>query len=126
MEIKKPRPKYLNLMQIRLPLPGVVSILHRVSGVALFLALPFLLALFDNSLASAESFAACRAALAHPLLKLILLALLAGYLYHFCAGIRFLLLDMDKGLDLKTARLSSTLVIGVSLLLTLLVGVKLW
>ena len=123
--IKRPRPKFLHLTQIRLPLPGVVSILHRISGITLFLALPFLLATFDQSLDSADGFAACQANLAHPLVKLTLLALLAGYLYHFCAGIRFLLLDLNKGLDLATARFSSALVIGVSRGLTLLAGVKL-
>jgi succinate dehydrogenase / fumarate reductase cytochrome b subunit len=126
MAIKKQRPKHLNLMEIRLPLPGFVSILHRVSGALLFLALPLLLWLFDSSLASPESFAAYKSVVAHPLVKLILLGLLWAYLHHFCAGIRFLLLDLHQGLDLVPARRSAAVVLVVSLILTLVIGVKLW
>ncbi len=121
--VRKQRPKHLAVQEIRLPLPGMVSILHRVSGAGLFLFLPFLLYLFAASLESAEGFAT---AAAHPLAKLILLGLLWAYLHHFCAGIRFLLLDMQKGLELQSARNSARIVLVVSLVLTVLVGVKLW
>ena len=112
------RPKHLNLFQIRLPLPGVVSILHRVSGAGLFVMLPFLLCLLQQSLQSPESHANAAAVLAHPLAKLLLLGVLWAFLHHFCAGIRFLLLDMHKGLELETARMSSKIVLGVSIALT--------
>ena len=123
---RKPRPKYLALNEIRLPLPGIVSILHRVSGVGLFLMLPFLLYLLDRSLGSAETFETFSAVVDHPLVKLLLMGLLWAYLHHFCAGIRFLLLDMHKGLELETARMSSKIVLGVSIALTLIIGVALW
>lgn len=122
----KTRPKFLHLTEIRLPLPGFVSILHRVSGAGLFLMLPLLLWLFDNSLGSAEQFAQFKAVIGHPLLKLLLLGLLWAYLHHFCAGIRFLALDLHKGLDLPTARKTAGAVMVVSLLLTVIIGVKLW
>jgi succinate dehydrogenase / fumarate reductase, cytochrome b subunit len=123
MTMKKRRPKYLNLAEIRLPLPGFVSILHRVSGAVLFLMLPFLLYLFSSSLGSPESFAAYKQVVANPLVKLILLGLLWAYLHHFCAGIRYLFLDLDKGVDLVSARRSAGAVLAVSLPLTLVLGV---
>ncbi len=123
----KQRPVYLNLVRIRLPLPGIVSILHRVSGVALFLVgLPLLLVGVARSLGSAEGFAAFVAALSTPLAKIVLLGLIWAYLHHFCAGIRFLLLDIHQGIELKPARQSSVAVLVISLTLAVLVGVRLW
>ncbi|HEX6829591.1 MAG TPA: succinate dehydrogenase, cytochrome b556 subunit [Burkholderiales bacterium] len=125
MTVKK-RPKHLDLPKIRLPLPGFVSILHRVSGAGLFLMLPFLLYLLQLSLGSAESFAAFKALAAHPLAKLILFGLLWAFLHHLCAGLRFLALDLGYGLTLEKARASSVAVLVVSLALTLILGVRLW
>lgn len=124
--VRKQRPKFLALNEIRLPLPGFVSILHRVSGAGLFLCLPLLLALFGQSLGSPESFVSFKAWISNPLLKLLMLGLLWAYMHHFCAGIRFLLLDMHQGLELPQARSSARLVLIVSLALTVLIGVKLW
>jgi len=124
--VRKPRPKFLALHEIRLPLPGIVSILHRVSGAGLFLFLPFLLYLFDRSLGSPESFAAYQSIVANPLVKIILLGLLWAYLHHFCAGIRFLFLDLNKGVDLQAARSSSRIVLVVSIALTVIIGARLW
>ncbi len=124
--VRKPRPKFLALHEIRLPLPGIVSIFHRVSGAGLFLLLPFLIYLFDLSLGSPETFATYKAIVANPLVKLVLLGLLWAYLHHFCAGIRFLLLDLHQGVELEAARKSSQLVLIVSLALTVVIGVMLW
>lgn len=129
---KKARPKYLSLpailFEIRLPLPGWVSILHRVSGLLLFF--PFaawLLYLLDASLASEAGFEKVRTHyLQMPVVKLALLGFAWAYLHHFCAGLRFLFLDIDKGIDLRTARFTSVLVLVASLALTALVAVKLW
>lgn len=125
-ELVKKRPKYLNLFEIKLPLPGWVSILHRVSGAGLFLMLPLLIWLFGLSLGSAESFATFKAITAFWLVKLILLGLLWAYLHHFCMGIRILLLDMHIGIEKAQAFNSSIVVLVVSLALTALLGVKLW
>ena len=122
----KKRPKYLNLLKIRLPLPGWVSILHRISGAALFLFIPFLLWLLQQSLGSAESYEGFKNALANPLVKLVLFGLVWAFLHHFFAGIRYLALDMHLGIELGPARASSTAVLIVSVLLTLLIGVRLW
>jgi succinate dehydrogenase / fumarate reductase cytochrome b subunit len=122
MTIKKKRPKNLDLMTIRLPLPGIVSIIHRISGAAIFLLLPVLLWLLDQSLSSPETFAVFAGIVAHPLVKLVLLGLVWLYLHHFCAGIRYLLLDLHKGVDIESARLSTKIVFAVSIALTLVFG----
>jgi succinate dehydrogenase / fumarate reductase cytochrome b subunit len=125
--VVKPRPVYLNLARIRLPLPGLVSILHRVSGAALFVfAIPLVLFAVQTSLESADGFANLKSMFSHPLCKLFLIGLLWAYLHHFFAGIRYLLLDLHVGDDLKPARQSSVAVLGVSLALTLIIAVRLW
>jgi len=120
------QPKYLNLFEIRLPVPALVSILHRVSGLALFLFLPYLLWLLQASLASPESFERYRAVLAHPIAKLTLIALLWAFLHHLLAGLRFLALDLHWGTGLPAARTSSRLVLIGAVVLTLVVGLWLW
>lgn len=123
----RPRPVYLDLVRIRLPLPGLVSILHRVSGAVLFLlGIPLALVGLQSSLGPGDALAEVRAMLAQPLVKLLLLGLIWAYLHHFCAGIRFLLLDVQQGIELAPARRSSIVVLVVSLALTVLVGVRLW
>ena len=128
--IRKPRPKYLSLsallFEIRLPLPGWVSILHRISGLLLFLAVVWLLFMLDRSLASEAGFEATRRYLGLWPVKLSLLALVWAYCHHFCAGIRFLILDLDRGVDLATARRTSIAVLVGSLGLTAWLGAKLW
>jgi succinate dehydrogenase / fumarate reductase cytochrome b subunit len=123
---KKKRPVYLNLVQIRLPVPGFVSILHRISGALLFVAGVWLLFMLDRSLASQEGFDSVRRYADHVVVKLALLGLIWAYCHHFCAGIRYLFLDLDKGGDLATARLTSWIVLAASLLMTLFLGAKLW
>ena len=123
--LKKKRPLWYNLSPLNLPLPGLVSILHRISGAVLFLLLLWLLYLLDQSLTSAERFEAVRQTIAQPLVKLVLLGLLWAFLHHLCAGIRYLFLDVHKGVDLATARATSVAVLAVSLVLTALAGWRL-
>jgi succinate dehydrogenase / fumarate reductase cytochrome b subunit len=120
------RPKYLNLLQIRMPVPAFVSIMHRVSGAALFLALPLLLYGWQASLASADSFAAFQKFVSLWFMKVFLLAVLWGYLHHLCAGIRHLAMDIDLGTELASAKLASNLVLAVSIGVTVVTGVFLW
>ena len=128
---KKQRPKYLSLpailFQIRLPLPGRVSILHRVSGA--LLVFPFtawLLYLLDVSLRSEQGFSHIREYLAMPVAKLGLVVFLWAACHHFCAGIRYLMLDLNKGIELRPARFSAAAVIVVSLALTVFFAARLW
>ena len=127
--IKKARPKYLSLaallFEIRLPLAGWVSILHRVSGALLFVATVWLLFLLDRSLASESGFESVRGYTSHPLVKIALLVLIWSYCHHFCAGIRFLFLDIHKGVDKETSRLTSIVVIVAGLALAALFGARL-
>jgi succinate dehydrogenase / fumarate reductase cytochrome b subunit len=124
--MNKQRPKHLALHLIKLPLPGFVSILHRVSGLLLFLALPLLLLMLQDSLRSIETYTQLMAVLAHPLAKLLLLGLLWAFLHHLCAGLRYLAIDLGYGVKLVQARASSKAVLAASLLLTALFGVRLW
>ena len=118
MTIKK-RPKNLDLTTIRLPLPGKVSILHRVSGAGLFLCFPVLLWLFGASLESAETFAKFKEIAGMLPVKVVLAGLLWAFVHHFCAGIRFLLLDLHIGIEKEEARKSAAVVFAVSIPLTL-------
>jgi succinate dehydrogenase / fumarate reductase cytochrome b subunit len=124
--IASPRPKFLDLTKIRLPVPGFVSILHRISGAALFLFAGVLLYLFQESLASPESYVRFRMGADHWLAKLFLTGMLWAFLHHFFAGLRFLLLDVDIGSELRTTRAMSWGVLGMSLVLTVVLGVCLW
>jgi succinate dehydrogenase / fumarate reductase cytochrome b subunit len=120
------RPKYLNLMQIRMPVPAFVSILHRASGAILFLMLPLLLCLLSSSLDSQQSFGSFKSWVGNPLVKVILIGVLWAYLHHFCAGIRHLAMDLNIGLELESARLTGYVVLGTSLALTAVIGGMLW
>ena len=119
MTIKK-RPKNLDLTTIQLPLPGKVSILHRVSGAGLFICFPVLLWLFSASLSSPESFATFKSLVGMLPVKVVLAGLLWAFVHHFCAGIRFLLLDLHIGIEKEEARKSAVAVLAVSIPLTLI------
>ena len=121
----KKRPKNLDLTTINLPLPGKVSILHRVSGVGLFLCLPLLLWLFSASVTSPETFATFKAVSSNLLAKALMAGLIWAFIHHFCAGIRFLLLDLHIGIEKEAARKSAGVVFAVSIPLTLIFWVVL-
>lgn len=114
------RPVHLNLFRIRLPVAGVMSIIHRLTGVLMFVAIPFLIYLLDRSLISASGFREAVELLHTPLGMLILFGLMWSLMHHLLAGIRYLLIDMDLGVDRPTARLTALLVIIAGPLLGLL------
>ena len=124
--MNKKRPKHLALHLIKLPLPGFVSILHRVSGFALFLALPLLLLMLQYSLQSIETYTQLQSMYANPLVKLVMLGLMWAFLHHFCAGLRYIAIDLHWVHNLAQARNSSKVVMVISLILTVILGVKLW
>ena len=126
---KQPRPQFRNLqfpllLTYRLPLPGLVSIMHRISGAVLFLMLPLLLWLLDLSLMSELSFERLRSITSNFFFKLLLIFLIWALFHHFVAGIRYLLLDLHIGIDLKSARFSAMAVYAVSLPLTAIAALK--
>ena len=125
-EMTKTRPKFLSLAEIRLPVPGFVSILHRVSGAGLFLALPFLLCLLQLSLGTAENFESFKAIVGNPLAKLALFGLCWAYLHHFCAGVRHLWMEMTHSVSKEQGKSSAAVSFGVSLLLTVALAARLF
>lgn len=124
--IASQRPKYLDLARIRQPVPAVVSILHRISGAALFLLAWVLLYLLQESLSSPESYVRFRALADHWFVKLFLIGMLWAFLHHFFAGLRLLLLDVQVFGDLKQARATSWVVLGLSIVLALILGACIW
>ncbi len=118
--MQKQRPKNLNLFTIRLPINAVVSILHRASGMALFLALPLIILAFQTSVSSPESYAALVNLLDTWFVKLILIGLSWAFFHHFFAGIRHLLQDIHWMTSLQKARFSGRVVlwlVGFSVLI---------
>ncbi|MBC9250564.1 succinate dehydrogenase, cytochrome b556 subunit [Pseudomonas alcaligenes] len=120
------RPVNLDLRTIKLPITAYTSILHRISGVILFLGLAVLLFALDKSLSSEEGFAAVKACLTSPLAKLIIWGLLSALLYHLVAGVRHLIMDMGVGESLEGGKLGSKIVIVVSVVVIVLAGVWVW
>ena len=120
------RPVFLNLFKIRLPVPGVASIAHRISGVLLFLAIPLFLCIFQRSLQGEAGYAEALALLRHPLVMLISLVLLWSLLHPWLAGIRYLLIDVDVGVERTAARKSAWTVLVLAPVLTVIILGVLW
>lgn len=120
----KQRPIFLDLRKIRLPVTGVVSILHRITGVLIALSIPLLIYLFDLSLRSPQGFAEAQQLLQTPFFKLILTGGAWALGHHLVAGVRFLLIDLDVGVVKASARQTAWLthaLVGVILLLAIMV-----
>jgi succinate dehydrogenase / fumarate reductase, cytochrome b subunit len=140
MTVASKRPEFRNINALsdlptyRLPAAGWVSILHRVSGVLMFVLLPFIIWLFDASLSSEISFARFRSAFAHGLwifpgffIKLVALALIWALLQHFFAGLRHLWMDVSHAaVSKETGAKSARFVLVASLLLTVILGARLF
>jgi len=109
------RPKFLNLLQISLPITGVVSIAHRISGVVLVFAIPLMIYALQLSLASRQSFEQLAQVLDAPAGKVVFVLVVWALMYHLVAGLRFLLLDVHIGINLAAARRNAWLVIAISL-----------
>jgi len=125
--LPKKRPRYLDLLKIRQPLPAVISILHRISGALLFFpGIPLVLCGLDMALGSPEGYAQFQSFLNNPVAKFGLILALWFFVHHFCAGIRYLALDLHYGVKLEQARLSSKVVVGAGIVLTLLTGAVIW
>jgi succinate dehydrogenase / fumarate reductase, cytochrome b subunit len=120
------RPKNLNLFTIRLPINAVVSILHRASGVGLFLALPLVLLAFQASVRSPESYAALVSLLDTWFVKLILIGLSWAFFHHFFAGIRHLLQDIHWMTSLQKARFSGKAVLYLVAFAVIIFAFVIW
>ncbi|MCX7183128.1 MAG: succinate dehydrogenase, cytochrome b556 subunit [Nitrosospira sp.] len=123
----KNRPRYLNLKEIKQPIPAIISILHRVSGVLLFFpGIPILLYSLEMFLGSLQGYTEIRFIFELPQIKSSLIALFWFFTHHLCAGIRHLALDLNYGLRLEYARNSSKMVLVVGFFITLFFGVMIW
>ncbi|MFO1245771.1 MAG: succinate dehydrogenase, cytochrome b556 subunit [Ramlibacter sp.] len=139
-ELVKKRPEFRNINALtdlpsyRLPAAGIVSILHRISGVLMFLLMPFIIWMFDVSVSSEISFAKFRAAFNSGLgfvpgwlFKLVALALIWAYLHHFCAGLRHLWMDVShKAVSKQFGKSSAVTTLALSIGLTVVLGAKLF
>jgi succinate dehydrogenase / fumarate reductase, cytochrome b subunit len=134
----KQRPEFRNihvteLRNYRLPPAGIVSILHRISGVILFFMLPFVVWLFDTSVSSEVSFETFRSAFDAGigfvpgwLVKLVTLGVMWGYLHHFTAGVRHLIMDATHSVSKEQGKSSAIITLVIGTTLTVLLGAKLF
>ena len=135
----KQRPEFRNinffsdLPTYRLPLAGIVSILHRVSGLLMAILLPFIIWMFDKSVSSEASYEDFTAVFTHGFgpfpgvfVKLVVLALIWSYLHHFCAGVRHLWMDATHSVTKEQGHSSAIVSFAISLLLTVALGAKLF
>ncbi|MFT3665058.1 succinate dehydrogenase, cytochrome b556 subunit [Piscinibacter sp.] len=134
----KPRPEFRNIhvtqiVAYRMPVAAIVSILHRISGVLMFLLMPFIIWMFDASVTSEVSYDVFRSAFAAGVgfipgwfLKLVALGLIWAYLHHLIAGLRHLWMDGTHAVSKEFGRSSAIATLAVSVLLTLALGYKLF
>ncbi len=123
----KQRPKFYDLNLAHLPAPGLVSILHRISGALLFLpVIPALLYLMQATLGSEAGWLHWRSVFAEPAVKVVCLGFFWLYAHHFFAGLRYLLLDVHVGVGKAAAGTSARLVFALGAVTTLLVAWRVW
>ncbi|KTC87929.1 MULTISPECIES: succinate dehydrogenase, cytochrome b556 subunit [Legionella] len=120
------RPVNLDLGTIKFPAMAIASILHRISGLVLFLLLPFILYLLSMSLTSAVSFMQMQIVLQSPFYKLLLWAFSAALVYHLLAGIRHMIMDLGYGEEVKAGRQTAIWVITLAVILTIFLGIWIW
>ena len=124
--VNSQRPVNLDLRTIKLPVTAYTSILHRISGVILFVGIAIMLFGLSKSLSSEEGFGDVKAYLTSPLAKFVIWALLSALLYHLVAGVRHLIMDTGVGETLEGGKLGSKIVIAVSVVVIVLAGVWIW
>lgn len=122
----KSRPVHLDLTRMKFPPMAIVSIMHRITGVLLFLLLPLALYLLHHSLQSQESFAQLHLFVKMPLIQFLLWVLLSAVGFHLLAGIRHMLMDYGFGEKLTTARMSAYLLMILEVIVMVAAGVWLW
>lgn len=124
--MKDNRPVNLDLTSMKFPLPAIVSILHRISGVCIFVAFPFLLWALSVSLHSEQGFLLVKALLTSGFVSFLLFLVLAGIIYHIIAGIRHLFMDLGYFEGLSCARACARLVLIAAIIIVILMGIWLW
>ena len=122
------RPKFLNLFTIglKMSITAKISILHRISGFLLFLSIPFILFILNQSLNSPSFYTTLYGICSSIAMKLVYMAIVFAFIYHMVSGVRFLFLDIDKGVQIKTAKITAVIVLLLSIILTAVLGVLIW
>ena len=121
------RPMNLSLITMDFPITAIVSILHRITGVVIFLSIPFVLCAFEQSLRSEQSFNALKTAIVDcKMVRLAINCLMIAVVYHTLAGIRHIIMDMGIGETLTVAHKSSYALIVLTLIVAITIGYKLW
>ena len=124
--VKDTRPVNLDITTFKFPLPAITSILHRISGVALFIATAILLYLLQLSLSSEQGFSEAVAIMDGTLMKIVLWAITTGLFYHLIAGVKHLLMDLGWGETKQGAHLSAQITLGLAVLAAALAGAWVW
>jgi succinate dehydrogenase / fumarate reductase cytochrome b subunit len=124
--VAKTRPVNLNLFQVRLPVMAISSILHRISGVFLFLTLPYLLWALNTSLVSQVGFTEIQQTFHQPASKCLWILIITAFIYHLAAGLRHLLMDFGYAESRSLGAFTAWVVIAIGLVGGILVGVFLW
>jgi succinate dehydrogenase / fumarate reductase, cytochrome b subunit len=121
------RPKYYDLNLLNLPAPGLVSIFHRITGVAMFLFLiPLVLWVFQATLANEAGFAMWKGYYANFFVKLVVVGFVWSFIHHLFAGVRYLLLDLHIGVHKEPAQASAKWVLGLGIVATAIVAARIW
>jgi succinate dehydrogenase / fumarate reductase cytochrome b subunit len=124
--VNSKRPVNLDLGKFHFPLPAITSILHRVSGVIIFVGVAFMLYGLDLSLSGEESYGRMNELLNSFIAKLIVWGILSALLYHLVAGTKHLLMDMGIGEELESGLLASKITLAIAIILIVLAGVWIW
>ena len=124
--VKDTRPVNLDITTFKFPLPAITSILHRISGVALFIATAILLYLLQLSLSSEQGFSEAVAIMDGTLMKIVLWAITTGLFYHLIAGVKHLLMDLGWGETKQSAQLGAQITLGLAVLAAALAGAWIW
>lgn len=124
--MNKKRPVNLDLLTIRFPITAIVSILHRASGVILFLSIPILLCVLSCSLSTSDNFDNIVSFMQSFWVKLMTFAILSAALYHFIAGLRHLLMDTGVGEEKTSGKIVAKVMLATAMVVIILMGVWLW
>jgi succinate dehydrogenase / fumarate reductase, cytochrome b subunit len=124
--VTQKRPVFLNLLQIKFPITAIISILHRVTGVVIFLSLPLLLWTLQASLRSKTDFTQLQECLMAPICKVIVWFITSVVIYHVLAGLRHIIMDVGYAESLKSAKSTAYITLFLSIVFSVYAGVFVW
>ncbi len=122
----KSRPKNLDLFTFRFPITAIVSILHRISGVLLFIGVPILIYFLSCALKSEEGFVYAQQQLSHPMIKFIVWGIWAAFTYHLLAGVRHIIMDFGVAESKKSGCYTSYLILSLTIFFVVIEALWLW